>query len=136
MWLGIRIGPLRKAANVPHPHVSTPPESIKHASSVEEARALYVFNCAQRAHYNTLENYSTVLSGMLISGFIYPRLSAAAGFLWIVGRIIYAFGYSSAKAENVNGSGRFANGGFHLAATSQVGLLVLVGKMGLDLLWA
>jgi len=48
----------------------------------------------------------------------------------------YATGYSSASEKNVNGKGRFFNGGSHLSALSQVVFLVVVGKIGVDLLWA
>jgi glutathione S-transferase len=95
---------------------------------------MYLFNCAQRAHYNFLENYPAALSGMLISGLVYPRYAAAAGALWVLGRVIYALGYTRRSAWNVRGEGRFSAGGFYVAATSQVGLLVLVGKMGWDML--
>lgn len=73
---------------------------------------------------------------MLISGFEYPKLAAGLGAVWVVGRYIYAVNYTSVSEENVNGKGRFGGGGFHLSALSQVGLLVLVGKIGVDLLRA
>jgi glutathione S-transferase len=95
---------------------------------------MYLFNCAQRAHHNVLENYPAALTGMLISGLEYPKFAAAAGVMWIIGRVIYALGYSSTNEKNVNGGGRFSYGGFHLSALSQVVFLVLVGKIGVDLL--
>jgi glutathione S-transferase len=136
MWLGARIGPFRRAAKVPHPITYASAETIANAPSAAEKRALYLFNCAQRAHHNVLENHPTVLTAMLISGLKYPTIAAAAGALWIVGRVFYAFGYTNPKEKNVNGKGRFANGGFHMAALSQVVLMGLVGKMGWDLLQA
>lgn len=136
IWLGVRIGPFRNAAKVSHPTQYASVESIANASSVGEKRAMYLFNCAQRAHYNAMENYPTALTGMLISGLEYPKLAAAAGALWILGRVIYATGYTSTSPKNINGRGRWNGGGFYLAATSQVGFLVLVAKMGVDLLRA
>ncbi|KAF2717536.1 hypothetical protein K431DRAFT_153217 [Polychaeton citri CBS 116435] len=134
MWLGIRIAQFRQAANVPHPSVCASAETIANAPTVEEKRALYLFNCAQRAHHNILENYTAALTAMLVSGISYPRLAAATGAIWVVGRAIYAIGYTSTNKRNVDGSGRFFYGGFHLAALSQVMLLVLVCKSGLELL--
>jgi glutathione S-transferase len=136
IWLGVRIGSFRRAAKVPHPNAYVSAETIANASSAEEKRALYLFNCAQRAHYNVLENYPAALTGMLISGLKYPKLAAAAGAVWIFGRVLYATGYTSTSEKNVNGRGRFAGGGFHLSALSQVGFFVLVGKIGVDLLKA
>lgn len=132
MWLGIRAGSYRRAAKVPHPSVHVSTETIAKASSAQEKRAMYLFNCAQRAHHNVLENYSTVLSAMLIGGLKYPVSAASLGAVWVLGRIVYAFGYTSTSPKNVDGSGRFFNGGFHLAAVSHVALVLLVGKMGLD----
>jgi glutathione S-transferase len=97
---------------------------------------LYLFNCAQRGHQNFLENYPSALSGMLVTGLRYPMLSAAAGVVWMLGRVMYATGYTSASEKNVNGQGRWYGGGFWLAAVMQVGYMGLVGKMGWDLLRA
>jgi glutathione S-transferase len=136
IWLGLRIGPFRRAAKVAHPNTYASAETIANASSAEEKRALYLFNCAQRAHHNVVENYPAALTGMLISGLQYPKLAAALGSAWVFGRVIYAIGYTSTSETNVNGKGRFTAGGFHLAALSQVGFLVLVGKIGVDMLRA
>jgi glutathione S-transferase len=95
---------------------------------------MYLFNCAQRAHHNFLENYTVALSGMLISGLVYPRTAAALGAAWTGGRVVYALGYTWREEWNVEGRGRFWRGGFHVAAGCQVVLLALVGKMGWDLL--
>src|SRR4051812_42063606 len=45
IWLGVRIGPFRRAAKVPHPITYASVETIANASSPEEKRALYLFNC-------------------------------------------------------------------------------------------
>lgn len=132
----MRIGPFRRAAKVSHPGVYASAETIGNAPTAAEKRALYLFNCAQRAHHNILENYTSVLTGMLISGLSYPRFAAGAGVVWILGRVIYATSYTSTSEKNVDGRGRFFHGGFHLAALSQLVFLVLVGKMGVDLLRA
>ena len=134
MWLGVRINPYRVAAKVSHPSVHVSAETIAKASTPELKRALYLFNCAQRAHHNVLENYSSFLSAMLISGLVYPRLAAVLGAAWVLGRFVYAVGYTSTSKVNVDGAGRFFWGGFHVAAVTQVGLLVLVGKVGIDML--
>ncbi|KAM3065324.1 hypothetical protein ACMFMG_004292 [Clarireedia jacksonii] len=114
IWLGARISSFRRAAKVPHPIAYASVETIANASSAEEKRALYLFNCAQRAHHNILENYPAALTGMLISGLKCPTLAAAAGALWIFGRVIYATGYTSPSEKNVNGRDRFYGGGFLL----------------------
>jgi glutathione S-transferase len=73
---------------------------------------------------------------MLISGLQYPVYSAVAGSIWMLGRVIYATGYTSTNEKNIDGKGRMSYKGFYLAATTQVSFLLLVGKMGWDLLRA
>jgi glutathione S-transferase len=131
IWLGVRVGPFRNAAHVPHPSVSA---DVTTAKTPEHKRAIYLFNCAQRAHYNFLENYPAALSGMLISGLRWPELVSAMGVVWILGRVVYAVGYTSKGEGNVEGKGRWMGGGFYMAAVTQVGFMVGVGKLGWDLI--
>lgn len=71
---------------------------------------------------------------MLVGGLMYPRLAAGAGAAWVLGRVVYALGYTRVGGWNVEGRGRFSWGGFYVAAVSQVLLGGLVGKVGWDLL--
>ena len=130
-WLGIRMASYRNAAGVPHPNVFATPESIA-AASPSQARAMYLFNCAQRSHANFVENYPVALSAMLISGLVYPRLAAGTGIVWIFGRVLYALGYASRTTQYEKGEGRMP--GFNVSVLTQVGFMVLVGKVGWDLL--
>ena len=91
---------------------------------------MFTFNCAQRAHYNFLENYSQTLVAMLIGGLEYPVASAAIGTAWSVCRIIYAIGYTRPPASG-NLSGQWAGAG---AWTAQFVLYGLAGKFGYGLL--
>lgn len=50
---------------------------------------------------------------------------------WIVFRMLYAKGYT--RADKEGGKGRLAGSGFWLA---QLGLTLMVGKMGYDLIMA
>jgi glutathione S-transferase len=53
------------------------------------------FNCAQRAHQNTLENIAMVNISMLANAILFPTLSATLGAIWCVGRVLYIHGYST-----------------------------------------
>jgi len=78
-WKSIQVGRARKEFNVPYPQMySTDNEK---------------FNCIQRAHQNTLENYPQFLMLLGIGGLEMPVFSAIGGAIWIAGRIAYAKGY-------------------------------------------
>ncbi|XP_064648894.1 glutathione S-transferase 3, mitochondrial-like isoform X3 [Lineus longissimus] len=53
------------------------------------------FNCVQRAHQNYLENQPQFLMILFLGGLQYPKISAAAGMIYLAGRVAYAIGYSS-----------------------------------------
>lgn len=63
------------------------------------------YNCAQRAHQNTVENLSTVQVLGAVNGLLFPRFSAACLAIYAIGRIVYGYGYSSGGPK-----GRMAGG--------------------------
>ena len=50
---------------------------------------------AQRAHQNYVEDAAGAAMLILINGFFNPCFAAAAGFVYIIGRQLYAMGYRS-----------------------------------------
>merc|ERR1712224_678815 len=58
------------------------------------------FNCVQRAHQNTLENYPAVMLQTVITGLMYPKLAAAFGATWVLGRAVYGYGYATGNPSN------------------------------------
>ncbi|EJC99660.1 uncharacterized protein FOMMEDRAFT_112727 [Fomitiporia mediterranea MF3/22] len=85
----------RKAANIAYPQAYA--EKAEAMSSV----AAYRFNCAQRAHQNTLESAPHVILSTLVTGLKYPYLAAALGGTWIAGRFFYTIGYSTGDPDKV-----------------------------------
>jgi uncharacterized MAPEG superfamily protein len=59
------------------------------------------FNCAQRAHQNTLEVMPHTLFTILFAGLRYPTLATALGSLWVFGRVIYTMGYATGDPDKV-----------------------------------
>lgn len=79
MWMAINVGRARKQYKVEYPKMYSEDNNT--------------FNCIQRAHQNTLESYPQFLLLLLLGGFQYPKISAGAGVVYLLGRIAYASGY-------------------------------------------
>ncbi|KAJ9622768.1 hypothetical protein H2203_006419 [Taxawa tesnikishii (nom. ined.)] len=94
----------------------------------ELKKNMYLFNCAQRAHANYLENHSSVIAAMLIGGIRYPVVTTLMGLGWSVSRVVYALGYTAKDKEN--GKGRLAGSPMWLF---QFGLFIMTGVTGYKL---
>ncbi len=77
------------------------------SKEAEKDKSKHLFNCAQRAHQNTLENYPTFLVLFSIASIQYPLISTAAGLVWLLGRYVYANGYCTGDPAKRN-RGAFA----------------------------
>jgi uncharacterized MAPEG superfamily protein len=71
--------------------------ATKDNCSDEKARSQ--FNCVQRAHQNSLENYPQFLAMLTLAGVKYPITAAAAGAIYLAGRIFY-FQVSTAAEQS------------------------------------
>jgi glutathione S-transferase len=113
----------RKRAGVRYPQL--------YAEKVEQeaSKDAMIFNCAQRAHQNTLENVPIVVLSTLISAIHYPIYAAVGCGIWSLSRILYTAGYSSGDpSRRRHGS---------LGSLGVQGLLsVLAGKVVFDLIRA
>jgi len=125
----MRVGGFRRRAKIPYPNAYASAEQIKSAETEEHRQAMYLFNCAQRAHYNFLEHYVIALPALLVAGVGYPRSAAVFGLIWSVGRALYATGYTNPNKEK--GAGRYNGMMFYIG---EMGLIGLVGKMAYDVL--
>ena len=61
------------------------------------------FNLAQRSHGNFLENVVQHTFMLLVAGIVFPRATATLGVASIVGRYLYATGYSKEPKKRVVG---------------------------------
>jgi len=108
-WKAMKVGMARDEFKVPYPLMYSP-ESTS-------------FNCVQRAHQNTLENYPQFLLALLIGGLEMPYFCTFGGCIWIMGRICYARGYYTGDPHK-RARGSFAMLGMVmcLAATTRFAL--------------
>lgn len=86
MWMAINVGRARKQYEVKYPQLY-------------HSEPNHVFNCIQRAHQNTIESSSTFYFLLFSSGMQYPKISAAAGAVYLAGRIAYALGYYTGEPD-------------------------------------
>jgi glutathione S-transferase len=103
-WTGLRVGGARGKYEVKAPATTGHPE----------------FECAYRVQMNTLEQIVIFLPLLWLSNAYFmwmPFLTGALGLVWIVGRIVYATGYTAA-----NPGGRST--GFMIAGIATLGLLI------------
>ncbi|KAH7103133.1 microsomal glutathione S-transferase 3, partial [Auriculariales sp. MPI-PUGE-AT-0066] len=121
MWQMINVSKYRRIANVPYPQM------YAEAKEAEADFKKKQFNCAQRAHLNTLEHASEVAMAILITGLKHPKIAVGIGMCNVVGRIIYTLGYSTGdpKKRNRGALHYFATIGSALTATWTAAQLVL-----------
>ncbi|KAH8594946.1 putative microsomal glutathione S-transferase 3 [Bisporella sp. PMI_857] len=115
-----QVGKFRKAAKVAYP--------AAYAPSARTDNEAYLFNCAQRAHANYIENQPSFLGALLLAGFGYPVSAGVLGGVWVVSRFAYMKGYVNGKKEN--GRGRYAGGLGMLQHVSIIGLTGMVAWKG------
>lgn len=89
--LGMNVGKARHKYGVKPPTMHALPADTTSGTAEDAAR----FNCTQRAHQNTVENWPTTAFLLTLGGVEHPRCAAGAGLMWAVGRILYARGYTS-----------------------------------------
>ncbi|NCJ08383.1 MAPEG family protein [Synechococcales cyanobacterium C] len=103
-WASIQVGIARAKYKVPAPQTSGPPE----------------FERTMRVHQNTLEQLVFFLPVLWIfSLYVDPRWGAGLGAGWILGRILYAWGYYQAAEKR--------GPGFAIASLSA--LVLLLGSL-------
>jgi glutathione S-transferase len=84
-WMAMNVGKARKEHNVKYPIMYSPDNNM--------------FNCIQRAHQHTLENYPQFLVLLFVGGLHHPKVAAGAGIVYLLGRIAFAMGYYTGDPE-------------------------------------
>jgi len=81
------VSQFRRRAGIAYPNV------YAEKAVAEKSLDAMKFNCAQRAHQNTLENIPFVYVLAIGFGLKYPILAAYTVVAWVIGRIGYTRGY-------------------------------------------
>ncbi|KAJ8082021.1 hypothetical protein PM082_007867 [Marasmius tenuissimus] len=79
----------RTAAGIEYPQVYA--EKAQEDASIAAKK----FNCAQRAHQNTLEGLFPIYVKTAITAVRYPKLAAGMLAAWTVARVIFTHGYAT-----------------------------------------
>ncbi|GLB38872.1 putative MAPEG family protein [Lyophyllum shimeji] len=69
------------------------PQLYADKAEVAASKDAMIFNCAQRAHQNTLETIPIIYVSTLVTGLKYPMFAASACGIWSLSRIAYTRGY-------------------------------------------
>ncbi|KDR77511.1 hypothetical protein GALMADRAFT_245666 [Galerina marginata CBS 339.88] len=77
----------RKRAGIKYPQL------YAEKAEAEASNDAMMFNCAQRAHQNTLENIPLLYVLTTLVGVKYPILSALSCATWVLSRVSYTRGY-------------------------------------------
>ncbi|EAU92744.2 hypothetical protein CC1G_01789 [Coprinopsis cinerea okayama7 len=80
------------------------PQMYADRKQQEESKDALIFNCAQRAHQNTLENLPLVYVTTILTGLYHPKLAALACTSWSIGRVAYTNGYVTGDPSKRIGS--------------------------------
>lgn len=104
VWHALNVMQARKKHDIKYPQLYGPEDKKE-------------FNCIQRAHQNYLELWPEFLTLLLLGGLQNPRVAAGAGAIYLVGRIVYAKGYSTGDPEKRK-----------YGAFGMVGMIVLLGN--------
>ncbi len=77
-------------------HIAAPPrrDAVARRYAPPGHKNEEAFNCAQRAHQNTVESQALFLVELVVVGLFYPLFAATCGALYSVGRILYGYGYA------------------------------------------
>eukprot|EP00892_Ulva_mutabilis_P005412 jgi/Ulvmu1/3242/UM150_0015.1 len=94
IFMAFSVGKARKQFGVKYPDLYATTENCP---KEEDAKA---FNCIQRGHQNSLEFQPIFLSLLVCAGLKNPVTAAIAGFVTLVGRLIYFTGYSTGVPNN------------------------------------
>ncbi|TNV75447.1 hypothetical protein FGO68_gene4867 [Halteria grandinella] len=64
----------------------------------------FIFNNFQRCHYNYMEQYTPVIIWILICMAYQPLAAGIMGFVYLIGRALYTYGYVDTANKRIYGA--------------------------------
>jgi glutathione S-transferase len=109
IWMGLNVAKARGKYKVPAPAMDGPVE----------------FQSVMRVQANTVEQIVIFLPALWMCAYFFSdRWAALGGLMWVIGRIVYAFGYYKSPAKREIG--------FSITLLASVGLMICttIGLLG------
>ena len=132
LYCALNVQRLRHKFGVPYPSLYA---TEAHMSKQCKKGNIDTFNCAQRAHQNTLESLTWVQVQGALVGLLFPRFAAACLLIYAVGRVLYCIGYTRYGPDGrVLGGAISQVGAFFplLLATAYCGWMLTVQVVDVD----
>ncbi|KAG2033003.1 hypothetical protein BDR03DRAFT_711858 [Suillus americanus] len=98
-WQMLVVGKHRKKSGIKYPQL------YAEKAEADASKEAYLFNCAQRAHQNTLEHMPIIVVTTLVTAMKYPVFAGYACGLWALSRILYTLGYTTGDPAKRNTRG-------------------------------
>ncbi|KAJ7054944.1 hypothetical protein C8F01DRAFT_1259358 [Mycena amicta] len=99
VWQSSTVNKRRAKAGIKYPQLYADKEEVAKSTDA------LIFNCAQRAHQNTLETVIPVAISTAIVATLHPLIAAGALASWVVSRVAYTRGYMTGIPKNRNNFG-------------------------------
>ncbi|KAH8100004.1 membrane-associated proteins in eicosanoid and glutathione metabolism [Cristinia sonorae] len=96
LFQATKVSGARKAAKIDYPQL------YAEKSEAAASEAALKFNCAQRAHQNTLENLPMVLGSTVVAATRCPTFAASTLGVWVIARALYTIGYCTGDPKKRN----------------------------------
>merc|ERR1711907_53440 len=125
-YLVINVATRRKKFGIEYPALYADKTHID-GKKCKDEKDVEEFNCAQRAHQNTVENMGTVQLLGAVNGLVFPTFSGSCLAIYAVGRVVYGHGYVTGGPN-----GRMAGG--IISHLGDFPLMICTAYSGLKLL--
>ncbi|KIK37117.1 hypothetical protein CY34DRAFT_810652 [Suillus luteus UH-Slu-Lm8-n1] len=98
-WQALVVGSYRTKSGIKYPQL------YAEKAEADASKEAFLFNCAQRAHQNTIEHMPLIIVTTLVASMKYPVFAGYASGLWALSRVLYTLGYTTGDPAKRNTRG-------------------------------